>query len=335
MKTLYLILALVIGSANGFTQVTKGVDDLIDDEKKLKKVTTDSTDGWQRGGLVNINFTQVSLTNWAAGGQNSISLAGFSSLFANYKQGKSTWDNTLVMQFGQVKQGGNSFVKSDDRLQFTSKYGRDAGKNWYYAALFDFQTKFTVGYSESNNSATRISDFMAPAYFLGALGMDYKPNKNFTLFIAPVTAKYTVVNDDSLAFEGAYGVQGFKVDNDGTVTNFENTRLEIGGYLRVNYKKQIMENITYQSNLGLFSNYTNNPQNIDVNWDNILNMKVNKYISASITTSLIYDDDVKIAVLKDDGTPKVRADGATPEVGPRTQFKYVLGVGFAYTFGDK
>jgi len=112
MKTLYLILALVIGSANGFTQVTKGVDDLIDDEKKLKKVTTDSTDGWQRGGLVNINFTQVSLTNWAAGGQNSISLAGFSSLFANYKQGKSTWDNTLVMQFGQVKQGGNSFVKN-------------------------------------------------------------------------------------------------------------------------------------------------------------------------------------------------------------------------------
>jgi len=90
---------------------------------------------------------------------------------------------------------------------------------------------------------------MAPAYFLGALGMDYKPNKNFTLFIAPVTAKYTVVNDDSLAFEGAYGVQGFKVDNDGTVTNFENTRLEIGGYLRVNYKKQIMENITYQSKL--------------------------------------------------------------------------------------
>ena len=85
----------------------------------------------------------------------------------------------------------------------------------------------------------------------------------------------------------------------------------------------------------MFSNYTNNPQNIDVNWDNILNMKVNKYISASITTSLIYDDDVKIAVLKDDGTPKVRADGATPEVGPRTQLKYVLGVGFAYTFGDK
>jgi hypothetical protein len=332
MKKKFLIITLLIGATSTFAQVTDG-------EKKLKTVRTDTTSGWLKGGLVNINFTQVSLTNWAAGGQNSVSLAGFSSLFANYKIGKSTWDNALVLQFGQVKQGDANFIKSDDRLQLTSKYGRQASKNWYYAALFDFQTQFTVGYSDPTNTSTKISDFMAPAYFLGALGMDYKPNKNFTLFIAPVTAKYTVVNDDSLAFDGAYGVQGYEVDNNGNVTNFENTRMEIGGYLRLNYKKQIMENISYQTNLGLFSNYMNNPQNIDVNWDNILNMKVNKYISASITTSLIYDDDVDIAVLKADGTPeqKTLADGTTQAdvIGPRTQFKYVLGVGFAYTFGDK
>ena len=327
MKKL-IIIALLFGGLNTFAQVTGG-------EKKLKTVRKDSPDGWKKGGLLNINFTQISLTNWAAGGQNSISLAGFSSLFTNYKLGKSTWDNSLVIQFGQVKQGGNSFIKSDDRLKFTSKYGKDAGKNWYYAALFDFQTQFTVGYSEPKNSSTRISDFMAPAYFLGALGLDYKPSTNLAVFIAPVTAKYTVVSDDSLAFEGAYGVQGYEVNESGKVTNFENTRGEIGCYLRMNYKRQIMENISYQANLGLFSNYANNPLNIDVNWDNVLNMKVNKYISASITTSLIYDDDVEIAVLKDDGTPKYRADGSTAEIGPRTQFKYVLGVGFAYTFGDK
>lgn len=322
-----ITLALLFSGICSFAQVTVG-------EKKFNPVRTDTIDGWGKGGLVNINFTQVSLTNWAAGGQNSISLAGFSSLFANYKQGKSTWDNTLVMQFGQVNQANAGFVKSDDRLQLTSKYGREAGNNWYYAALLDFQTQFTVGYNDPLNRKGRISDFMAPAYVLGALGMDYNPSSNFTVFVAPVTAKFTIVNDDSLAFRGEYGVQAYEVDANGTVTDFENTRMEIGGYLRLNYKKQIMENITYQTNLGLFSNYANNPQNIDVNWDNILNMKVNKYISASITTSLIYDDDVDIAVLKDDGTAATREDGS-PEIGPRTQFKYVLGVGFAYTFGDK
>ncbi|MDB4083291.1 hypothetical protein N9502_03390, partial [Vicingaceae bacterium] len=201
------------------------------------------------------------------------------------------------------------------------------GKFWYYAALLDFQTQFTVGYAEPNNSATKISDFMAPAYFVGALGMDFKPTNNFALFIAPITAKYTVVGDDSLAFRGAYGVQAHEVDGNSGITNFENTRLEIGGYLRLMFKKKIMENISYQTNLGLFSNYANKPQNMDINWDNLLNMKVNKYISASITTSLIYDDDVNITISKD--------DGSTPKVGPRTQFKYVLGVGLAFTLGDK
>lgn len=327
MKKLILI-ALILGGTSTFAQVTDG-------EKKLKSVRTDTSDGWEKGGLVNINFTQVSLTNWAAGGQNSVSLAGFSSLFANYKIGKSTWDNLLVMQFGQINQSKAGFVKSDDRLQLTSKYGRKAAKNWYYAALFDFQTQFTVGYTDPLNRKGRISDFMAPAYFLGALGMDYKPSANLSVFIAPLTAKYTVVNDDDLAKAGAFGVEGQKLDANGIVTNakFENTRLEIGGYLRMMYKRQIMENISYQTNLGLFSNYANNPTNIDVNWDNILNMKVNKYISASITTSLIYDDDINIAVLEDNGTPKLR--NGVPEIGPRTQFKYVLGIGFAYTFGDK
>ena len=322
MKKL-IVITLLLSSFNAFSQVTDG-------ESKLKAAKVDSTDGWKKGGLVNINYTQVSLTNWAAGGQNSISLAGFSSLFANYKIGKSTWDNSLVMQFGQVMQGDGPFVKSDDRIQFTSKYGRDAGKNWYYAALLDFQTQFTVGYSEPNKSSTTISDFMAPAYFLGALGMDYKPSTNFTVFTAPVTAKLTVVNDEALAKTSAFGVEGQERDENGIVTNesFDNTRLEIGGYLRMMYKCKIMKNISYQTNLGLFSNYANNPANIDVNWDNVLNMKVNKYISASITTSLIYDDDIDIAETN-------KNTGDQDILGPRTQFKYVLGVGFAYLFGDK
>ena len=160
MKKLILIATILFGLSS-FAQVTDG-------KKKLKTVRKDTTDGWKRGGLININFTQVSLTNWAAGGQNSVSIAGFSSLFANYKKGNSTWDNTLIMQFGQVNQGGQGFIKSDDRIQLTSKYGKKATENWYYAGLFDFQSQFTVGYSEPNNSATKISDFMEWRLFFHA-----------------------------------------------------------------------------------------------------------------------------------------------------------------------
>lgn len=329
MKKLLLV-ALLFGGLNTFAQVTDG-------EKKLKTARKDTVDGWKKGGLVNINYTQVGLSNWAAGGQNSIAINAFSSLFANYKIGKNTWDNQLIMQFGQVNQADAGFIKSDDRIQFTSKYGRKASEDWYYAALLDFQTQFTVGYKDQSVDWTQISNFLAPAYTIVALGMDYKPSDNFTVFIAPLTAKHTIVNDDDLARAGAFGVQGDEFNDAGVQTEtFENTRLEVGGYLRMMYKRQIMENISYQTNLALFSNYANNPQNIDVNWDNILNMKVNKYISASITTSLIYDDDVDIVHGSEDIIVNNVDTGVDRDLfGPRTQFKYVLGVGFAYTFGDK
>ena len=330
MKKIIIIASLLIGSTALSAQVTDG-------ESALKTVRTDTVDGWKKGGLFNLNFTQVSLTNWAAGGQNSVSLTGLSSLFANLKRGNFTWDNTLLLAFGQIKQGEGDFTKSDDRIQFTSKYGQKATKNWYYAGLFDFQTQFARGYEDGTDSSPIISDFMAPGYFLGAIGMDYKPSSNFTLFISPITAKLTVVSNDDLARAGSFGVQGDEFDavTGAQTETFENTRLEIGGYLRMMYKREIMKNVNYQTNLGLFSSYSNNRQNIDVNWDNILSMKVNKYITASITTSLIYDDDIDITELKSDGTPRFQSDGLTPIIGPRTQFKYVLGVGFAYKFGDQ
>ena len=73
------------------------------------------------------------------------------------------------------------------------------------------------------------------------------------------------------------------------------------------------------SRVDLFSNYLEDPQNVDVRWDVQLNMTVNKWFSANISTNLIYDNDTKI----------VQKDGSK---GPRLQFKESLGVGFQVTF---
>ena len=167
---------------------------------------------------------------------------------------------------------------------------------------------------------------MAPGYALAALGFDYKPNDHFSAFIAPVTGKFTFVNDDSLARYGAFGVQKEIRDpnNGGAITqNFKTHREEFGAYLKVQYQTKVMENITFQTVLELFSNYLNNPQNVDVNWTTLTTFKVNKFISATLATQLIYDDDIK--VLRNAGDRK-------GTIGPDVQFKQVLGVGFTYTF---
>lgn len=326
MKKTLLFVAIAF-SINGYAQTTEA-------EKDLKAQHSDTTEGWKSGGLLGANFSQVSLTNWAAGGQSSVSLNGLIDVFANYKKGNSAWDNNLTLGYGEVKQGEGRWIKSDDRIILNSKYGKKASKDWYYAALLNFKSQFAPGFSDAEEN-NEISNFMAPGYFLGAIGMDYKPSENFTVFISPLTAKLTVVGIQDLADAGAFGVDAAEFDAAGTKTKDGSaTRLEVGGYLRMAYKRQVAENINFQTNLDLFSNYSEEPDHIDVNWDLLVSMKVNKYITTTITTSLIYDHDIQIAETKSDGTPKLN-DAGNPIIGPRTQFKYVLAIGFQYAFGAK
>jgi hypothetical protein len=310
---------------------------ITDAEESLRDQSSDTTMGWKTGGVFGVNFNQVSLSNWAAGGQNSVSLNGILNLFANYKKGNASWDNSLLLNYGESKLGGSDWIKSDDRILFNSKYGRKASEHWYYAALVDFKSQFAPGYTTAAE-IDKISDFLAPGYVLGAAGMDYKPNDKLSAFISPITSKLTIVNDQRLADQGAFGVEAAEYagdDPDSTkLTDGKNTRLELGGYFRLVYKTELFENVSFQTNLDLFSNYTENPQNIDVNWDNLLSLKVNDFLTTTITTSLIYDDDINITETDQDGNPKLDVNG-NPIIGPRTQFKYVISVGIQYKFGDK
>ncbi len=326
-KKIFCILLLSI-AVNSFSQeVTKDDAAKVQSEiDKLKAIAADSVKPWKVGGVISINGQQVSLTNWSAGGNNSISLGGLVNVFAKYKKGKITWDNNLELGYGVIKQGDNKqWWKNDDKIQFSSKFGRQLKKSWYATALGDFRTQFADGFNYPNDSVY-ISRFMAPGYALAAIGFDYKPNDHFSAFIAPVTGKFTFVNDDSLARYGAFGVQKEIRDpsQGGKITqNYKTHREEFGAYLKVQYQTKVMENITFQTVLELFSNYLNNPQNVDVNWTTLTTFKVNKFISATLATQLIYDDDIK--VLRNAGDQK-------GTIGPDVQFKQVLGVGFTYKF---
>jgi hypothetical protein len=305
-------IALVLASG----QVTEG-------EKNLRTQSADTTLGWKKGGVIAINLAQTSLTNWAAGGQNSVAINGLFSTFANLKKEKSVWDNSLNIGYGLMKQGKNTdFMKTDDKIDFLSKYGREAFKNVYYAALLNFKTQMAPGYNYPNDSV-KISNLFAPAYLLVALGLDYKPNANLSVFIAPLTAKFTFVTDKDLSAIGAFGVDTNKT-----------SRSEMGGYLRAIYTKndfkgEFMKNIAFTTKIDLFSNYLHNPQNIDVSWETQIAMKVNKYISVNFNTHLLYDDDILIALDRNN-------DGDLTDVGDvpgkRVQFKEILGVGLSFNF---
>jgi hypothetical protein len=288
---------------------------VLETEKTLKTQSADTTKGWKKGGIIGLNLAQTSLTNWAAGGQESYAVNGIISVFAHYKKGKNAWDNSLDVGYGVLQQKGTKFIKkTDDKIDFLSKYGREAFKNFYYATLLNFKTQMDVGYNyTSDTTRTKISNSFAPAYFVGALGMDYKPNAYLSIFAAPLTGKVTIVNDKTLSDAGAFGVDSGKI-----------TKSEFGGYIRMIYSKndfksEFMKNVSFTTKIDLFSNYIKDPQNIVVNWETQIALKINKYIAVNLNTQLIYDDKIKIADKNNVSKPRV-------------QFKEILGIGFSYKF---
>lgn len=275
------------------------------------------TSYWTKGGLFKVDMAQSSFTNWSAGGINAINANSLLSTYAKYQKGKVSWDNTLDLSYGLLRQKPSrdsvTLIKSDDKIDLNSKLGYRACEYWNYAGFLSFKTQFDEGFNYPNTTDP-ISRFLAPAYLIFGVGMDFKPNKDFSLLLSPLTGKLTMVNDDSLSAKGAYGVEPGNT-----------TRTELGGYVKASYRHDLMENISFQTKVDLFSNYLHNPQNIDVNWEVLIAMKVNKFVTVTLGTHLIYDDDIKIKVYDDSGKNLIGE-------GPRTQFKEVLGVGFSYKF---
>lgn len=272
--------------------------------------TADTIKPWKYNGLTSINFSQVSLTNWAAGGENSYAFNGLLNLSANYSKDKNDWSNTLELGYGIQKQGDQDVRKTDDQIDFVSKYGRKISKSFFISAMLSFKSQMDEGkkYETDPDTSYVISKFLAPGYIQGALGMEYKPGEAFYAVLSPAAGKLTMVLDDTLSARGSFGVDPG-----------DKTRLELGGSATIGVKKEIIKNVTISSTLGLFSNYIENPQNIDVDWKVLINMKINDYLSANLNTHLIYDDD--IAYVDEEG-----------EHGARVQFKEVFGVGLTYKF---
>ncbi|MFM7768744.1 MAG: DUF3078 domain-containing protein [Bacteroidota bacterium] len=307
-KILYLVafLLFVLGGSSAFSQTAAL-------ESVKRDTTSDRSKAWKRSGFVGLNFTQVSLSNWSAGGSNSISGLALFKYAANYKDEKNSWDNFIDLAYGISQEGDDNPRKSDDKLDISTKYGRFAFKNWYYSALAGFRSQFAKGYNYPNDSVA-ISNFLAPGYLTVALGMDYRPNDFLTVLASPCAGRMIIVNDDSLAALGSFGVDSAK-----------NTKLEIGAMVRILFKKDIIENVGLINKLELYTDYMGDLSKVDVNWEITLNMKVNEYISANLTTHLIYDEDTKVGIDSND-------DGSIDTFGPRTQFKEVLGVGLSYKF---
>lgn len=278
--------------------------------------------GWNHKGNVGINLSQSSYTNWAAGGQNAMNWIGILNYQINYSNGNFKWDNTFNSSLGYSYFDFNMKpIKTDDKIELTSLAGLKATDKLNYSLEFAFRSQFANGFDYAADSTHAISKFLAPAYITLGLGAEWVPNKYFSLNLAPLTGRVTIVNDPVLADKGAYGVEpGYFNPNDSTQwVSGDRVRYEFGARLVAKLDVPLAKNINFNSKLELFSNYLDHPERIDVDWQNLLLLKVNSWLNCSLATHLIYDYDVPFNDL----------EGNKIE-GSKVQFKEVLSLGIMF-----
>jgi len=259
-----------------------------------KKV--DSLSNWKKAGTFSLLFNQASFSNWIAGGENSVAATINVNYDFNYKNGDWAWDNKIISRYGISNVSGTGTRKTDDLLEFNSLLSKKASKNWAYSFFANVRTQFTTGYDYTTPTKSPTSEFFAPGFVTTGPGMVYKKSDNFSLNLSPATAKATFVSQQ---FAGDYGTDVG-----------ETSRYEVGFYAALYYKATLMENVTVENIFNAYSNYLEDTQNIDLNYQINFVMQINKYLSTNLNLHMIIDDNVSSS----------------------TQFKQLFGLGVNYIF---
>ncbi|MDY8135291.1 DUF3078 domain-containing protein [Aquimarina sp. 2201CG5-10] len=257
-------------------------------------------DGWTKTGNISFLFNQSAFNaEWLGGGTSNIAGNLSLSYDFNYRKGKMTWDNKILADYGLTKLKDQEFTrKTNDRFEFNSLLGRQIKEtNWYYSFFLNFKTQFAPGYvfgedALGNEIRTETTHIFSPAYLQAGPGFLWKKSDNLKVNIAPATARlifvdgdFTDVGNDQVAIDAFNAAGGYF----GVEAN-ESTRFEFGAAVNAYAKFEIMKNVSMENILNLYSNYLEDPQNVDIDYTANVIMTINKYLSANIAFQAIYDD---------------------------------------------
>jgi len=291
----------------------------------------DSIKYWKFSGKTGLTFNQLSLTNWASGGESSASGKVNTNTKVVYNKNNFQFESVSKLAFGIVGYGKKRIEKTEDRIDLSNSATFNSDKNWAISSVLSLKTQFANGYKYPNDS-TLISTFFAPGVVNASIGYRYKKSDVFELFLSPASGKFTFVLNQELANKGAFGVKPAVIDTAGNIiTPGKNLFSEFGFNVLANFAKEVGKNIELSSTLNLYNNYLDdnhsNRWNIDVDWETTVNFTINKRIQTVLFMQLKYDHNINLPVYDYVDGEKIQ----TGE-GPRLQFKESLGIGITYNF---
>lgn len=225
-------------------------------------------------------FGQGYQSNWASGGENSLSLLMNLRQYFNYKKNKTSWENFVHYRLGFLRSGSENIRKNEDRLELNSKLGQNAFKHWYYTAQLNIVTQIFNSFEYPTDSKRKlVANFMSPGYYTLSVGMDYKPSANFSLYLSPIAGKWTWVRDTVGIDPTRYGVETGK-----------KSKGDAGARVELRNKFPLAKIMDIRNELIMFSSYYNPKQSFTMDWKVQIDFKINYFMRASVYANLVYDE---------------------------------------------
>jgi len=294
----------------------------IDKSKLLavKKIITKPL-RWKYHTETSFALNQASLTNWVKGGESNISTSFDVTGYADYtnKPYNITSNNFARIKYGLIASGDKGVRKNLDLLETNSKVNHKAFGKFDFSGILLFKTQIAKGYNYPNDSIP-VSKFMNPGVLTLGFGLDYKPDKNTSINFSPVSYKGTYVPDTLNIDQTKYGIKADK-----------KSKNEFGASFMISNVYRPNTSVSITNRLQLFTNYINNPQNFDVDWEMIVTAKLNWFTDVRFNTHLIFDDDTKTPTYDKDNKPVMGPDNQIKKTA-RVQFKELLGFSFIFRF---
>ncbi len=250
---------------------------------------------WIPTAITGLNISQLALSNWTQGGENSLTWTLTGNLGLNYETHIWKFTNSLKVAYGRTKLGGGSFKTNDNEFYLEDVLIRNIG--WAVNPFLSNIVRTTIapGYSYKTTTPQEIANFFDPGYVTQSLGFSYDMLKDFNTRLGIATQEIFVnKNKQYIQASSTTKVEGFS--------------LKAGIQSVTSGKFLVAKNLLFTSSLTLFSRFESMDV-WDVRWDNSLVAKVNDWLNVNLGFLLIYQKDES----------------------PTTQMKQAMQLGIVYT----
>lgn len=349
MKKILLFLLMFIVTDNAFTQISE--QNAAQEKKRMDEMNTamkmENKEGWSGKAGIGLDLGQlININPYVGSGSDRLGLGGAINYKANYQKGLFSWKNDFLLNLtvqrvgsGTISDSSNQkipFEKALDMFVFNSNlaYLVNEGSPWAYSLDLGLRTQLLNSYIDAASKkiylkelnidsyhTSLVSKLFSPALITLAPGMKYSKPK-YQFFLSPVAGQILIISDQNIANLGFYGTKL----KEGSTTEYETSKFSLGALAKASYANTYFEKLNVSSELALYSDYLDNPQNIDVIWTNSFGIEILKGLNLGLHLDLYYDDN------KTNNISDSNAIGGISGTGKRINFIEQLLVSYNRSF---